>query len=175
MRGNVEVNYSWQSFKICSIGLIYFEYFSRVLQTGRYRTCCPSEFFIPQECVSGKNSVARNKVSYDITFIMKKRKCLLLYIRWGGYTGLTLSVRLSVHPSVRRRHGFRSISEVCFGISISNFLCMLIGRSLLIFSDITFKMAGWRPYSIFCFLDSNFRFALNISSKLQWRSTCVYG
>ena len=34
------------------------------------------------------------------------------------------SVRLSVCPSVRpsvcRRHGFRSISQVCFGISISN-------------------------------------------------------
>ena len=31
----------------------------------------------------------------------------------------TLSVCLSVCPSVCRRHGFRSITEVCFGISIS--------------------------------------------------------
>ena len=64
------------------------------------------------------------------------------------------SVRLSVRPSVCRRHGFRSISQVCFGISISNFICMLmvaIGRSLLIFSDVTFKMAAWRPYWIFYF------------------------
>ena len=81
----------------------------------------------------------------------------------GGYTGFTLSVRLSVCPSVRpsvcRRHGFRSISQVCFGISISNFICMLmvaIGRRLLIFSDVTFKMAAWRPYWIFWFPDSNF-------------------
>ena len=37
----------------------------------------------------------------------------------GGYTGFTLSVRLSVCPSVCRQHGFRSISQVCFGISIS--------------------------------------------------------
>ena len=71
----------------------------------------------------------------------------------GGYTGFTLSsVRPSVRLSVCRRHSFRSISQVCFGIS--NFICMLtvvIGRSLLIFSDVTFKMAAWQPYWIFCF------------------------
>ena len=96
----------------------------------------------------------------------------------GGYTGFTLSVRLSVCPSVCRRHGFRSISQVCFGISISNFICMLmvaIGRSLLIFSDVTFKMAAWRPYWIFWFPDSNFTLALNINFKLQRRNTYVYG
>ena len=62
------------------------------------------------------------------------------------------SVSPSVRPSVCRRHGFRSISQVCFGISISNFICMLmaaIGRSLLIFSKVTFKMAAWRQYWIF--------------------------
>ena len=92
------------------------------------------------------------------------------------------SVRLSVCPSVRpsvcRRHGFRSISQVCFGISISNFICMLmvaIGRSLLIFSDVTFKMAAWRPYWIFWFPDSNFTLALNINFKLQRHNTYVYG
>ena len=66
------------------------------------------------------------------------------------------SVRLSVCPSVCRRHGFRSISQVSFRISISNFICMLIvaiGRSLLIFSDVTCKMAAWRPYWIFWFPD----------------------
>ena len=70
----------------------------------------------------------------------------------GGYTGFTLSVCPSVRLSVCRRHGFWSISQVCFGISISNFICMLmvaIGRSLLIFSDVAFKMAAWRPYWIF--------------------------
>ena len=36
------------------------------------------------------------------------------------------SVRPGVRPSVCRRHGFRSISQVCFGISISNFICMLM-------------------------------------------------
>ena len=84
----------------------------------------------------------------------------------------------SVCPSVCRRHGFRSISQVCFGILISNFICMLmvaIGRSLLIFSDVTFKMAAWRPYWIFCFPDSNFTLALNINFKLQRHNTYVYG
>ena len=92
------------------------------------------------------------------------------------------SVRPSVHPSVRpsvcRRHGFRSISQVCFGISIWNFICMLmvaIGRSLLIFSDVTFKMAAWRPYWIFWFPDSNFTLALIINFKRQQHNTYVYG
>ena len=96
----------------------------------------------------------------------------------GGYTGFTLSVCPSVRPSVCRRHGFRSISQVCFGISISNFIYMLmvaIGRSLLIFSDVTFKMAAWRPYWIFWFPDSNFTLALNINFKLQRHNTYVYG
>ena len=100
----------------------------------------------------------------------------------GGYTGFTLSVRpsvrLSIRPSVCRQHGFRSISQVCFGMSISNFICMLmvaIGRSLLIFSDVTFKMAAWRPYWIFGFPDSNFTLALNINFKLQRHNINVYG
>ena len=89
-----------------------------------------------------------------------------------------LSVRPSVRPSVCRRHGFRSISQVCFGISILNFICMLmvaIGRSLFVFSDVTYKMAAWRPYWIFWFPDSNFTLALNINFKLQQHNTYVYG
>ena len=73
-----------------------------------------------------------------------------------------------------RWHGFRSVSQVCFGISISNFICILmvvIGRSLLIFSDVIFKMAAWWPYWIFWFPDYNFSLALNINSKLKWHNT----
>ena len=58
-----------------------------------------------------------------------------------------------------RRHGFGSVIQVCFGISVSNFMCMSImavGRSLMIFIYFTFKMAAWRPYWILRFLDSNF-------------------
>ena len=81
-----------------------------------------------------------------------------------------------VRPSVCRRHGFRSISQVCFGISISNFICKLmvaIGRSLLIFSDVTFKMAAWRPYWIFWFPDSNFTLALNLISTSNFSGTIL--
>ena len=89
------------------------------------------------------------------------------------------SVLPSVHPSsVCRRHGFQSVTQVCFGLSISNFICMLfvaMGRSQCIFSDVTFKMAAWQPYWMFWFPDSNFILALNIKSKLQWHITCVYG
>ena len=87
------------------------------------------------------------------------------------------SVRLSVCPSVCRRHSFRSISQVCFGISILNFICMLmvfIGKSLFIFSEVTFKMAAWWPYWIFRLPDSDFSLALNINSKLKWHNTYVY-
>ena len=96
----------------------------------------------------------------------------------GGYTGVTLCVRPSVCPSVCRRHGFRSISQVCFGISISNFIGMLmvvIGRSLLMFSIVTFIMAAWRPYWIFWVPDSSLSLALNVNSKLKWHNTYVYG
>ena len=95
----------------------------------------------------------------------------------GGYIGSTLSVRPSDRPSVCRRHGFRSIVKFAF-YSIWNFICILmvvIGSSLLIFSDITFKMAAWRPYWIFLFPDSNLGLALNINSKLQPHNTYVFG
>ena len=69
-----------------------------------------------------------------------------------------------------RWHAFWSVTRACFGISISNFMCMLfvsMGRSLLIFRDVPFKMAAWWPYLPFRFPDSNFCLALNIKSKLQ--------
>ena len=96
----------------------------------------------------------------------------------GGYTGFTLSVPSSVHLSVCRWHGFWSVTAVCFGISISYFICRLfvaMGRSLVIFSDVAFKMAVWQPYWIFWFPDSNFSLALNIKSKLHRHITCLYG
>ena len=103
---------------------------------------------------------------------------------WGVYwihlvrLSVCMSVCLSVCPSVCRRHGFRSVTQVCLGISLSNFICMLfvtMARSLLIFSDLTFKMAAWQPYWVYWFPDSNFSLALNIKSKLHWHIICVCG
>ena len=42
-------------------------------------------------------------------------------------------------------HGFGSVTQVCFGISVSNFMCMFfvaVGRSLTIVSCVAFKMAA---------------------------------
>ena len=94
---------------------------------------------------------------------------------WGIYWNHL--VRLSVCPSVFRRHGLRSITEVCFRIFIWNFICMLLvamGRSLLILSDVTFKMAAWRPSWIIWFRDLNCSLALDIKYKLECHITCVW-
>ena len=44
-----------------------------------------------------------------------------------------------------RQHAFGSITQFCFGISVSNFMCMsfvAVGRSLTIFSYVIFKMVA---------------------------------
>ena len=74
--------------------------------------------------------------------------------------------------------GFQTLTLVRLWISTPNFsgaILIYMGRSLLIFSDVNFKMAVWQPCWIFLFPDSNFSLALNINSKLQWQSTYVYG
>ena len=114
----------------------------------------------------------RQKLPYMKKTRKKKQVC-------GAACFMAAEIKFSedVRPSVCRRHGFRSISQVCFGISVSNFICMLmvaIGRSLLIFSDVTFKMAAWRPYWIFWFPESNFTLALNINFKLQRQNLCIW-
>ena len=52
--------------------------------------------------------------------------------------------------------GFRTLTLVWLWISTANLsdtILIYMGRSLLIFSDVTFKMAAWRPYWIFWFPD----------------------
>ena len=54
--------------------------------------------------------------------------------------------------SVSGWHGFGSITEVCFGISVSNFMCMslvAVGRSLPIFSYVAFKMTALWFWTMF--------------------------
>ena len=46
--------------------------------------------------------------------------------------------------------------------------------SLLIFSNVNFKMAARQPYWNFWFPDSNFSLALNINCELKWHSTYIY-
>ena len=53
-------------------------------------------------------------------------------------------------------------------------LMVIIGKRLLIFNDVTFKLAVWWPYWIFWFPDCNFSLALNMNSKLQCPNTFVY-
>ena len=54
--------------------------------------------------------------------------------------------------SVSGWHGFGSITQVCFGISVSNFMCMsfvAVGRSLMIVSYVTFEMAALWFWTMF--------------------------
>ena len=54
--------------------------------------------------------------------------------------------------SVSGRHGFGSVTQVCFGISVSNFMSMLlvaVGRSLTIVSYVAFKMVALWFWTMF--------------------------
>ena len=54
--------------------------------------------------------------------------------------------------SVSGWHGFGSVTQVCFGISVSNFMCMSIvavGRSLRIVSYVAFKIAALWFWTMF--------------------------
>ena len=54
--------------------------------------------------------------------------------------------------SVSGWHGFGSITQVCFGISVSNFMCMsfvAVGRSLRIVSYVSFEMAALWFWAMF--------------------------
>ena len=89
----------------------------------------------------------------------------------GGHIGFCIS-------GLCRWHGFRSITRVCFGILVSNFMrtsFVTVGRNLLIFSDVTFKMAFWWPYWDFLLPGLKFSLALNIKCKLEQHLTDLYG
>ena len=54
--------------------------------------------------------------------------------------------------SVSGWHGFVSVTQVCFGISVSNIMCMsfvAVGRSLTIVSYVAFKMAALWFWTMF--------------------------
>ena len=54
--------------------------------------------------------------------------------------------------SVSGRYGFDSVTQVCFGISVPNFMCMsfvAVGRSLMIVSYVAFKMVALWFWTMF--------------------------
>ena len=73
--------------------------------------------------------------------------------------------------------GFQTLTLVWLWISTPNLsgtILMYMCRSLLIFSNVNFKMAARQPYWNFWFPDSNFSLALNINCKLKWHNTYIY-
>ena len=74
--------------------------------------------------------------------------------------------------------GFQTLTLVWLWISTPNLsgtILMYMCRSLLIFSNVNFKMAARQPYWNFWFPDSNFSLAMNINCKLKWHNTYIYG
>ena len=70
--------------------------------------------------------------------------------RWPHFLNGCLVAILNF--SVSGRHGFGSVTQVCFGISVSNFMCMsfvAVGRSLVIVSYVAFKMAALWFWTMF--------------------------
>ena len=73
--------------------------------------------------------------------------------------------------------GFQTLTLVWLWISTPNLsgtIHMYMCRSLLIFSNVNFKMAARQPYWYFWFPDSNFSLALNINCKLKWHNTYIW-
>ena len=74
--------------------------------------------------------------------------------------------------------GFWTLTLVWLWISTANLsgtILMYMCRSLLMFSNVNFKMAARQPDWNFWFLDFNFSLALNINCKLKWHNTYIYG
>ena len=117
--------------------------------------------------------IYRHKLPYMKKTRKKKQVC-------GAACFIAAEIKFSkdVRLSNCRQHGFQSVTQVCFGISISNFICMLVvamGRSLLISM---MSLSKWPPGShlrFFAVWTLNLVLALNIKSKLQYHITCVYG
>ena len=109
--------------------------------------------------------------------LKESNRCGIICLHTPCPTKLVGGILDSPWLTVCRWHGCWSVTQVCFGISMLNFICLLfvaMSRNLLIFSRVAFKMATWWPFWIFWFPVFNFSLALNINSKIQ-HITCVYG
>ena len=84
---------------------------------------------------------------------MAKYLCILVRAYWFSVTSFSKWL-----PGGHIRffgfwmHGLGSVTQVCFGISVSNFMCMsfvAVGRRLTIVSYVTFKMAALWFWTMF--------------------------
>ena len=100
--------------------------------------------------------------------------CLWLWAEAYWFSAMSLSKLLP--GSHIGFFGLRTLTLIWLWISSPNFtgtshVCM--GKCLLIFSNVAFKMPAWWPYWVFHFQDSNFSLALNSKPKLQVKSNQV--
>ena len=81
-----------------------------------------------------------SKLQWQSTYVYGKEP---IDFQWPHFLNGCLVAILDF--SVSGWHGFGSVTQVCFGISVSNFMCMsfvAVGRSLTIVSYVAFKMAA---------------------------------
>ena len=96
--------------------------------------------------------VSRLQLGYQLQTSGAQYSCIWVGTYWFSacrfQNGRLVAILNFLVSGLCRWHGFRSVSRVCFGISMPNFICMLmviIGRSLLIFSKTATSLSKWPP------------------------------
>ena len=121
--------------------------------------------------------ISRSKFQWHITCVYGKDPVIFQQCHFSTHPAAILVLLVS---GLYMWHDFQSVTWVCFGISISNVMAMLLvvmARSPWIFRDITFKILARRPYWMFLFPGSSFSLALNNKSKFQmtaWQPYFVF-
>ena len=84
---------------------------------------------------------------------MAKYLCIWVRAYWFSVTSFSKCLPGGhIRFFVSGWHGFGSVTQVCFGISVSTFMCMsfvAVGRSLTIVSYVAFKMAALWFWTMF--------------------------
>ena len=91
---------------------------------------------------------------YQLQTSVAKYLCIWVRAYWFSVSSFFVNGCLvaNLDFSVSEWHGFGSVTQVCFGISVSNFMCMslvAVGRSLTIVSYVAFKMAALWFWTMF--------------------------
>ena len=109
--------------------------------TYKIATWQPYWIFRFPDCMLALN--IKSKLHWHITCVYGKKPIdFQQYHFENGCLAAILDFSLS---GLCRWHGLRSIIRVCFGIALSNFICMsfvAMGQSLMIFIDVSFQMAA---------------------------------